>query len=287
MSLWIIGIFCLLLGNGFLSAADYFPMNIGNSWLYDYSENFVVLSQATHEIIGTGSQSGETYYEFEITLDGDTTNRYLRIENNKVYEYDTAASSEYLTYDLATFQGGTWTVVPGEIDGRMLKKNDFITVGAGTFLNCYKILLDDYYRGIQKTIWLAPDVGTVKQQTVIGIITYDISLEEHQLNPVDEEESVVRNLPVLTGYPHPFSQLTAFSFQLPANDGNPEIKIYDMEGKLVRTLISSKSSRLVGQYEGRWDGRDITGNLLPAGYYFFNFYLDGKFVNSGKVGKIR
>lgn len=69
-------------------------------------------------------------------------------------------------------------------------------------------------------------------------------------------------------YPNPFSNRTILHFALPAgkNRYHVSLNIYDLQGKLVRTLINQPHRP--GTYEVFWDGKDRSGNKVPSGIYF-------------------
>ncbi|NIW79300.1 MAG: T9SS type A sorting domain-containing protein, partial [Calditrichae bacterium] len=56
------------------------------------------------------------------------------------------------------------------------------------------------------------------------------------------------------------------SFQI-TDLGFVELKIYDVTGKLVRTLLSE--TKPPGSYEVQWDGKDHNGNEVGSGAYFY------------------
>jgi hypothetical protein len=73
-------------------------------------------------------------------------------------------------------------------------------------------------------------------------------------------------LPVLEdNFPNPFSSSTTLRFHLQSND-QVSVKIYDVEGRLVRTLLSGFS--YAGAREVTWDGQLDTGEKAAAGVYF-------------------
>ncbi len=67
-------------------------------------------------------------------------------------------------------------------------------------------------------------------------------------------------------YPNPFNPNTNISFQI-TDLGFVELKIYDVTGKLVRTLLSE--TKPPGSYEVQWDGKDHNGNEVGSGAYFY------------------
>lgn len=54
------------------------------------------------------------------------------------------------------------------------------------------------------------------------------------------------------------------------------IKIFDVSGRLVRTLLDTKTTAqaFVEQNAVRWDGRDDNGRLLPPGLYIYQILAD-------------
>lgn len=49
------------------------------------------------------------------------------------------------------------------------------------------------------------------------------------------------------------------------------LAIYDLRGRLVRTLISEE--RPAGEYSARWDGRDDAGRRQASGAYLAKLQL--------------
>lgn len=66
-----------------------------------------------------------------------------------------------------------------------------------------------------------------------------------------------------TPAPSPFTSSTAVGFSTPG--GITSLAVYDMSGRIVRTLGSGASE--AGEYSLTWDGRDDSGNQLGAGVY--------------------
>jgi YVTN family beta-propeller protein len=66
--------------------------------------------------------------------------------------------------------------------------------------------------------------------------------------------------------PNPFNPTTVIRFTLP-EDSHVRLAIYDVGGRLVRTLVDDK--RMADFYEITWDGRDGSGNSVASGVYFY------------------
>jgi hypothetical protein len=65
--------------------------------------------------------------------------------------------------------------------------------------------------------------------------------------------------------PVPSHFQTSLAFELPRS-GPVTIAVYDVAGRVVRTLVSE--SRPAGRHQTTWDGRTRSGRLAPAGIYF-------------------
>lgn len=66
--------------------------------------------------------------------------------------------------------------------------------------------------------------------------------------------------------PNPFNPATTIHFTLPEN-AVVKLVIYDVAGRIVRTLVDEK--RRADNYEVTWDGRDMHGDAVASGVYFY------------------
>ncbi len=83
----------------------------------------------------------------------------------------------------------------------------------------------------------------------------------------------------VTNCPNPFSKYTKFFYEIP-HPTEVSLIIYDITGKLVRTLIAGYLSP--GCYSVRWDGTDEYGRALGSGVYFWRLEAGG-YVIGGKT----
>jgi hypothetical protein len=72
-------------------------------------------------------------------------------------------------------------------------------------------------------------------------------------------------------YPNPFSRAITIQYQL-SKSSAVDLKIYDISGRLVRTLEDGISAP--GYFSTLWDARDDIGRHVPAGIYFVRFETD-------------
>lgn len=76
-------------------------------------------------------------------------------------------------------------------------------------------------------------------------------------------------------YPNPFNSSTIIRYQLP-NSGHVELKIYDLLGREVKTLINE--DKKIGSYEVMFDG-----SLLSSGVYFYRIQVGDNFIEVKKL----
>ncbi len=65
--------------------------------------------------------------------------------------------------------------------------------------------------------------------------------------------------------PNPFNPRTVIPFSLPRED-RVELAVYDVAGRLVRTLVSE--SLIAGEHEAIWRGLDESGRAVASGSYY-------------------
>jgi hypothetical protein len=78
--------------------------------------------------------------------------------------------------------------------------------------------------------------------------------------------AVPDNYTLSQNYPNPFNPETTIEFGLP-KPGFVEISIYDINGKLVRKLVSEQ--RAAGNHIVRWNANDELGNRITSGIYYY------------------
>ncbi|MCE5270257.1 T9SS type A sorting domain-containing protein [bacterium] len=85
--------------------------------------------------------------------------------------------------------------------------------------------------------------------------------------------------------PNPFNPSTTISFAVPeGSNGKVSLKVYDLRGSTVRTLIDEV--RTPGAYQVFWDGNDNRGQAVASGVYFYRMQA-GDFVMTRKMVLLR
>ena len=95
------------------------------------------------------------------------------------------------------------------------------------------------------------------------------------------EESTVDGL---TAMPNPTDQMTTFSYSHSFANENvtTELSIYDLSGRLVKTIVNRafSSSSLTNEIE--WDGTDDSGNQVNSGIYLYQVKINSPSLNISK-----
>jgi hypothetical protein len=89
---------------------------------------------------------------------------------------------------------------------------------------------------------------------------------------LDEQPSQDAKIPATTqllgARPNPFAGSTSIFFNLSA-EANVSVDIYDVGGRLVRTLVNQHMA--AGEHSIIWDGKSDRGQTVSTGIYMYNF----------------
>jgi hypothetical protein len=89
--------------------------------------------------------------------------------------------------------------------------------------------------------------------------------------------------PVLRCAPNPFDRSTTLTLSL-ADAGPVRLRVYDLSGRLVRSLIDRSLDP--GEHRVTWDGRGEDGALVPSGMYLQRLDQEGR-SRSSRVLRLR
>ena len=93
------------------------------------------------------------------------------------------------------------------------------------------------------------------------------------------EDLVPAEFALHQNYPNPFNPTTQIKFDL-AEDGLVTIKIYDVMGRQLKTLVNSVKT--AGYHSIRWDATNDLGEGVSAGMYIYMIQA-GDFVSTRKM----
>ncbi len=102
-----------------------------------------------------------------------------------------------------------------------------------------------------------------------------ITSVEQIKNPVIPQSQILLN-----NYPNPFNPYTIISFSIPYDLTNSfvELKIYDINGRLVKTLLNENLP--AGNYLTKWEGDNISGTKVSSGIYIYSIRVGDRAVNN-------
>jgi len=139
--------------------------------------------------------------------------------------------------------------------------------------------VDDGWAELPANLW---------QYAVIAHYSSGINSEAALSNPIEKivtgtTEDNASPVPICTLksiYPNPFNPETTISYQL-SEAAFVEIGIYDIKGRLIKTLC--KSNYASGAHQINWQGRDKSGHIQPSGVYLVRISVNGKLNKTAKI----
>ncbi|MBA4311871.1 MAG: hypothetical protein C0417_04480 [Chlorobiaceae bacterium] len=101
-----------------------------------------------------------------------------------------------------------------------------------------------------------------------------ITKYHHGLPPdlVEKTQGFPENISISQNYPNPFNPNTNIEYKI-TKQGNVEIGIYDINGRLVKSLLNT--TQHAGSYTIQWNGQDENGGVVSSGTYFYQVKSDG------------
>jgi hypothetical protein len=133
-----------------------------------------------------------------------------------------------------------------------------------------------------------------------NFVPYEDSILISLSADVDEDEvySGIESFKLSQNYPNPFNPVTSIQYtvggrQIKTVSGSEfvvrrpiptTLRIYNVLGQAVRTLVDE--SKMPGNYEAIWDGKDSNGRDVSSGIYFYTL-LAGDYRNTKKMTLIK
>ena len=145
-----------------------------------------------------------------------------------------------------------------------------------------------------QSVWLKVQVNSSIDDTLI-ITNYCTIESKHTPQTIETIDTEVRLSPFVHSndniyiYPNPFNPLEqecTIRYSL-AEDGEVTIKIYDIGGNPVRTLIDDESQSAIDEQSVAWDGKNDKGNVVANGVYFYVIESSSGEKATGKAAIIK
>lgn len=186
----------------------------------------------------SGSTNGEDIYS---TLPGYPT-VYSPNSESYGYTYGTSMATPFVTGAVALLQSIQPDLSPGEIKSILTTSSDEVSGQNWGRLNIYQALLQVTPTAINE--------------------------------PLNEPITDIENFQLLQNYPNPFNATTNIGFTV-SEFGFTELKIYDVRGSLVKTLVNEPLN--AGNHSVVWQGRDERGQQVASGLYFYHIRIGKQF----------
>ena len=104
---------------------------------------------------------------------------------------------------------------------------------------------------------------------------YDVELPAAQTALSTSPEVIINpsSFALKQNYPNPFNPSTMIGFEI-FKQSNVEIKVFDVNGKFVKSLLNGSLSS--GAYNIEWNGKNNEGMSVSGGVYLYSITADGK-----------
>ncbi|HOO14253.1 MAG TPA: FlgD immunoglobulin-like domain containing protein [Candidatus Cloacimonadota bacterium] len=97
----------------------------------------------------------------------------------------------------------------------------------------------------------------------------------------DQDKNAPCSINLLNNYPNPFNSETTIRYSLSENC-DISLKIYNLVGRLITNI--NMTNQVAGYHQIVWKGKDLSGNDVPSGIYFYNLsvYNDNNYQTQCK-----
>ncbi|MFQ5511166.1 MAG: M28 family peptidase [Candidatus Krumholzibacteriia bacterium] len=198
---------------------------------------------------------------YDLSALGNAWVRYYRWYTN-----DTGGNtgSDEWVVDVSADSGASWvrmeTVLLSERSWYPVEKNisDFVPLSDGVQFR-----------------FVAADYG-LASQVEAGIDDFSITTYVNVATALDRPPTA----PVVAlaqNFPNPFNPATTIRFNVPEPGARATLKIYDVTGREVATLLDREW--VVGRRAVRWDGIDRRGAPVATGIYFYRLQAAGRTIS--------
>ncbi|MCK6623442.1 MAG: T9SS type A sorting domain-containing protein [Calditrichaceae bacterium] len=297
-------------GNGFWTANSGATLKVSSTYANAHGRMFLkILAPNSYQLRLRGGNNGSSYYWFTDAEGNDLTERgpfsdwgafWAGSHRLEVEDWSGGEDSQFLT----VMQIGDANTLNAMAAVQKLETVRFV----GAFINGNRVAF--FNKTAAPGTWIGYNIST--SQTVRHFITgllpaqYQVKkdgallqtievgndgtlyfehpgggnfLIESGLSGVAPGDSPLQGFELEQNYPNPFNPTTAISYQLSALS-NVELKIYDLNGRLVRTLVSE--NKAPGRYTAQWDAADNDGQPVASGLYYYRLRA-GDFTETKKM----
>ncbi|HXV13011.1 MAG TPA: FlgD immunoglobulin-like domain containing protein, partial [Candidatus Krumholzibacteria bacterium] len=215
--------------------------------------------------------SADNYTALVITAHTTTPSIWFASSPDSAYSVDNIApsvpSSFVVAYNTGSGNALSWDESPDE-DFQYFRvyrsSNPSFTPSAGTL--------------VHETIaagWSDPDYDGWPVYYKVTALDYagNESAPSGTGTTTDVGDAAPRTFALYPNVPNPFNPTTLIRYDVPASGGEVTLRIYDVSGRPVKTLVEGVQS--AGSKSATWDGRDDAGRAVASGVYFYRLAAPG------------
>lgn len=244
----------------------YFPLDSGNIWIFN-NNPFLKVESMGEEVI-----NGAIYkklYDRMLYPVGSSLTLYLRIEQNKVFQYDPNGKKENLLYDFSV-PGGTTIYI--DSTGYYIKctENKLIMFN-GKELRQWKYEYGRSCIDCQREMVILDSIGWYMETQ--AFVTYRLTggiIKGKPIVTAINNTQMTDDATYIEIYPTPFNSSSLIKFKS-LYDSNIKIVIYNVIGQEVKTIYEGIVKKGISTFA-------FDGNNLASGMYLCRFQLSEKSV---------
>ncbi|MCH7723742.1 MAG: T9SS type A sorting domain-containing protein [Bacteroidetes bacterium] len=269
---------------------SFFPSSVGNVWEYDQVWGF-----AREEIYKDSIGENGHRYLFYKYNDYYTPNPRYKLDTSSAIVFRVPFNpnnTHWLYVKLDADTGDVWIVDSLEVGGNVIYQlalcrnqydgfflNYSTTFKEFTFYQYQPDTVINEFSWPDYTITLASGIGEVMhfdeggggpQRVLLGCI-----IDGDTIGPIttsaDDIEISLLSFELFQNYPNPFNPITNIRFQT-ANFGFVSLKVYDVLGNEIRTLVNEEKP--AGEYQVTFNGSN-----LASGIYVYRIKTNGKIIS--------
>jgi hypothetical protein len=192
------------------------------------------------------------------------------------FEMSMAAPGGFTLYPSSTYVILTWNATDEEVLYYLLERSTDEEFSEGNVVSNY--LNDTYYEDdgldfnteyFYRVSYYADGWSPYSEVLTVTLEQMDVS----------DGDQLPKTFALHQNYPNPFNPVTNLSYDLP-EDAMVTIAIYDMMGKVVRTLVNAQQS--AGYKTLQWGATNNSGQPISAGLYIYTIEA-GNFSQTRKM----
>jgi hypothetical protein len=275
-----------------------FPLHVGNKFIYYYTWEYWYpvggewgSYRTAYRVIKDSTFNNHKYYMMNAYPCYTSANTWVRFDSvtKSIYAYDSTNSCSYYfketLIDSLAMQTGTANSCSGKIFDWSRTDTIYGVVGTTKSFNRYrsetrKIRYNSNFGIIRYEEYVnLGSYGSDNIGTMIGCFINGIKYGDTALTNIrGTNTNVLDEFRLSQNYPNPFNPTTNIKFQI-KNDGFVTLKVYDILGKEVATLVNEKLKP--GEYE-----TTFSGSGLASGVYFYKLTV-GDFTDIKRMVLIK